>query len=453
MEQFIARNLNLLKIRPQPVIIPENIPLDRAKSVDTRIDNCPSVVVNLGDREIFLHSKFDPVTDAKRWAETQKLKSSLGIVMVFGFGFGYHIEALLEMRPEINKVFAVEVNADVFKLALASRDLTQLLADNRFHIFAGPYDSINESLNKFISGFPAINRIEDIDVLIHKPSLDAFPDDSEELRAMLEYIRGSSNEREVFREQRENNSIRNREIFEGSPGVNELFGKYESMPMIVAAAGPSLDTSLEIMKRKPGLPAIVAVDSALAPFHKAGIRPSFVITGDPQEKTDLLFRELDIKDESLIFFQTSNPDSVKRFKPENRYAAVSKVGSEEDPFNKGMLFFSGTVLMPAVDFAFRAGADPIILIGADFAFTDTQTHASESRTQGYSGRFGKLREVQDIYGNTVKTSDVLYLYKRDLESFYIKEIKGNTRLINSTAYGAAVFHIPHIDFERLLAGM
>ena len=454
MRDYTELNLNLLEQHAHFIHFPEGNDASRVKIVETQKPDSPTLMVRLPGRDLYIHSRFDPLRDARRWVKQQNLKNKSGFLFVFGLGLGYHVEALLKEYPDIRKIFVFEVSRDIFLAALAARDFSELLNSDRVIILAGGSAFIQDSIHKFMTGFTNITGgAEDTEILIHRPSLEVFPEESEELRSILEYLRLASNERTTFDKERRENASANADAFHAAPGVKKLFGSYAGRDIIVAAAGPSLDQSLELLKSAPAAPDIIAVDSALAPFHRAGLRPKYVISGDPQAKAADLFARLSIESEQLVFFQTTNPDVVARFSPDQRWAADSSVGTDKNESSftheKGGLFFSGTVFLAAVDFAVKVGAKPIVLIGADFSFLDTQTHATGSRTQGYNPRYGRFREVIAIDGSMIETSDILHLYLKDMEKYNLN-LNEPDRIFNATSRGAAIFHMPHIRFERYL---
>ncbi len=454
MKDFTERNSKLIDLRPHFIFLSERKDTSRVEIIQTRSPENPALVVHLDGKDVSLHSRFDPVREAARWAEQQTLKNEKGFLFVFGLGLGYHVEALLNRFPDVRKIFVFEVNGDVYRAALTARDLSPILMDKRVCLFVGDYDDIRDSFNRFIADFSNISEdAMHTEILIHRPSLDVFPDDSEDLRNILEYLKLATSKRKIFTEEREANKTANSAAFESANGVCELFGAFKGKPLIVAAAGPSLDQSIKLLGNYTSTPEIVAVDSALAPFINAGIHPGFVVSGDPQQKAADLFRGLQLKDEQLIFFPSSNPEVVALFPPRQRRAACSSVAEDEieldEKYGKGKLCFSGTVLLAAVDFAVKSGAAPIVLIGADFSFLDEQTHATGSRTQGYNPRYGRIREIRGIGNTVVKSSDILYLYLKDLENYYLA-LDQPGRIVNATARGAAIFHIPYISFENFL---
>ncbi len=420
---------------------------------ESREEGAPTLRVSAPGKEIYIHSKFFPRKEAVRWAESRKQGGSV-FAFVFGFGLGYHVEALLELRPDIKRVIVVEAGTEVFRAALSARDLSCLLSNPRFKLLVGSCSELMPLIGRLTKEMSGINGASEMGVFLHQPSVDALPRDAADIRDMLEYLRLSGSLKEVMKEQRERNIEANREIFEAARGVAELFGSRSGKPVIVAGAGPSLDISLGLLKSRAEIPEIVAVDSALASFHLAGLRPDFVVSGDPQELASRFFSGLDIEKEKLIFFPSSNPKVAATFGAERSFAACSSISETEKKIDeihhKGLLRFSGTVLMAALDFAYKTGGDPILLIGCDFSFAPDRTHASGSRAEGAISRHGRLRQTPGIDGCPVATSDVLYLFKRVVEDYFKYEMRGKANLVNCTARGALVEGIQHSTLESAL---
>ncbi len=76
--------------------------------------------------EILLHSLYDPEREAEEWVRAKKEQiSEHSILCVFGFGLGYHIEAL--MRATDSDILVFEPDIDLLKIALTYRDLREVL--------------------------------------------------------------------------------------------------------------------------------------------------------------------------------------------------------------------------------------------------------------------------------------------------------------------------------------
>jgi spore maturation protein CgeB len=77
-----------------------------------------------------LHSSYDPVREGEEWRRAQSLEGT-GPVVIFGLGLGYHLLPLLQDK---RAVYVVEPSPAVARLALATLDLTPLLANNGLRV-------------------------------------------------------------------------------------------------------------------------------------------------------------------------------------------------------------------------------------------------------------------------------------------------------------------------------
>ena len=104
----------------------------------------PEVVI--GDRRIYIHSKFDPVKEAKRFLIDVGAEG-YDLFIVFGFGFAYHLEELLQEIGSEANVLIIEMSKWMVQKAIEYRDLTGLLNDNRVKILVDPKeDDVSEEL-------------------------------------------------------------------------------------------------------------------------------------------------------------------------------------------------------------------------------------------------------------------------------------------------------------------
>lgn len=93
---------------------------------DYRIIHSKSGLPTVRKNEILLHSLYDPEKEAEDWVRVMKEQiSGQSTLCVFGFGLGYHIEALTKSTDSDILVF--EPDIDLLKIALTYRDLREVL--------------------------------------------------------------------------------------------------------------------------------------------------------------------------------------------------------------------------------------------------------------------------------------------------------------------------------------
>jgi len=102
---------------------------------------------------ISLHSRFDPITEAEKWASSASaIMDNAGSKepVVFGLGLGYHILALAKFT---NRLHVVEPRLEIFKLAFSHAD------------FSHTFSKIN-----FKTGLPPAEDWPPVYLLTHTPS-------------------------------------------------------------------------------------------------------------------------------------------------------------------------------------------------------------------------------------------------------------------------------------------
>ena len=67
------------------------------------------------------------------------------------------------------------------------------------------------------------------------------------------------------------------------------------------------------------------------------------------------------------------------------------------------------------DVAIKMGCNPIIFVGQDLAFTESKIHSKDTFSKNII-KSNSLRDVEDIYGNTIQTLKNLYIYLRWIQN-------------------------------------
>ena len=156
-------------------------------------------------------------------------------------------------------------------------------------------------------------------------------------------------------------------------GVESLRGKFQGQPVIIVAAGPSLNRTLDFLKNARGRALIIAVGTALKPLLHAGIEPNFVVAIDSDPKTWQQFSKICCDKQYLITSPIVYPPILRIF--DGRiFSFTCNVLPEFNEwlttfnFSPGDLQAGGTVATSSLDAAVLFGCSPIVLIGHDFLF-------------------------------------------------------------------------------------
>lgn len=335
----------------------------------------PAVV--LQDKKVFIHSKFDPVKEAERTVSGID-PSEFDLVLVFGFGFAYHIEVLLDKMSPQGVLVAVEKNPAMVAAASASRDMSRILNDPRLVILVDPGE---DDFSRFLKG----KSSKKVSFVNHRGSYQLDPQYYTSLNGIA---RSYLSTKEVniatlakFEKVWSSNIARNIVRFISSPGVDIFYGKFTGMPVVVVAAGPSLNASLDFIKKSADRAIIVAVDTAYRVLVHAGIEPHFCVAVDPQVINARYFEGAAETRTVLITDPTVHPSVFRLFPGRVAITGVAfdmMKWIEKIAGVKGDISHGGSVSTNAYDFAVRSGASPVVLVGQDLAFTGGYAHARGS---------------------------------------------------------------------------
>lgn len=385
--------------------------------LETKVKNMPTMMVENDGNRIFLHSRYNPKREAMLFVEKNYLKNN-GVYIIYGLGLGYHIIELYNKLKEENEDFEIyvyESNLEVFNFAKHNIIMEKEGIKVRF---LSKVEFLVEDLKRI--------KEEKLKFIIHGPSLKVIPNELEELKRYLEenIVKMNSSEKiEKLLGKNFKENIKNYDEF-----VNELFGKYKNQPFFLVSAGPSLDKNInelkEIYDKKLG--KILSVGRAVNALISKGIYPDYIIVTDPKDtiyERQLSHLEINIP---VIGLSTVDKNVFKKYACK-RYIGFQKGFelAENEANEKGLELINtgGSVATTGLDILIKMGADPIILVGQDFAFTNDRSHSKDSNFEGI-GDTNLMRLEKDIYGNDIYTSKNLSVYRMwfEIEIKKYKEI-------------------------------
>ena len=427
---------------------------DSIEVVETKQGDFVPAIIRNGIR-LLVHSKFDPVREAERFIGEIEL-GAYDLFIVFGFGFGYHVEQIRKGMSRDSLVLVIEKNPLLVKRAMEARNIAAILEDERFILLLDPSeDAIAEALRGKSSRRSSL--------ILHRGSFQIEPD---YYGNMQEIARSYLSTKEVniatlakFERIWASNIARNIDAFIRAPGANIFFDKFRNIPAIVAAAGPSLNRSIDFIRKSRDRAIIVAVDTSYRILMSHGIEPHFCIVVDPQVINARYFEGSGRSKTILIADPTVHPSVFRLF-----CGRVAVTGIAFELMNwierqcgsKGEITHGGSVSTNAYDFAKRLGASPVILVGQDLAFTGDLAHARGSyldeQVHLRTGRlytpemFNRLQLtalpkifVRGIRGAQVHTNQKMMIFL----SWFEKRRDGN--LINATEDGASIPGVKHVN--------
>ena len=327
-----------------------------------------------------LHSLYNPLREAEQAARTAKASiSDCDGCAFFSFGLGYAPLSYAQIFPN-DTLILIENDPRYFFTALSLVDWSPIFSHKNCIIALGAgIDSVVNLIER-TSGLKHTALLENAAQSAH--SADYFS----ALRSLLERNKRKSeinaSTLEKFSSLWLKNTCKNMHFLSELDGIS-LFKdslsseQLERLPVVILAAGPTLQEILPHLAELKKRAILVAVDTALRACLRAGTEPDFIVLADPQYWAWRHIAGLSAPSSILITESAAYP-AVFRFPckkivlcaslfPLGQYIE-SKIGS------KGALVAGGSVSTTAWDFARFIGADEILCAGLDLGFPHFQTH-------------------------------------------------------------------------------
>ncbi|PKL16583.1 MAG: hypothetical protein CVV49_15465, partial [Spirochaetae bacterium HGW-Spirochaetae-5] len=420
----------------------------------------PVPCVNAGEgRKLFVHSKIDPLREAERFI-SEIDTADKDLIIILGFGFGYHCGLLLNKISSIVNVIAIEKDESLLKCAFESRDLADIFKHDNFYMLADPSETL---LSDIFRGKSSRNVI----FVTHRGSAQLYPDYYQNTVSIIKsYI--STKDVNIatlarFEKTWGSNTSRNIGVISRSCGVNQFFDMFKGIPAIVVAAGPSLTYSLDFIRNNIGKAVVIAVDTSYKLLIDNGITPHFCLSVDPQLINARYYEGIGKTDTILVSDPTVHPSIFRYFK-----GRVSVTGIAFDMMKwiddicgeKGELTHGGSVSTNAYDFARRIGASPVYMVGQDLSFTSGLAHAKGSyldeqihnrtyrfnNAQMYNRR--QLASLPPVYLNGVRGMRVLTNQKMMIFQNWFEK-RNDSSLINATYNGVFINGVKNIPSDKV----
>jgi hypothetical protein len=235
--------------------------------------------------------------------------------------------------------------------------------------------------------------------------------------------------------------------------LTEYKDLYKNKPVLIVATGPSLNKQLPLLEKYKDLFVIIAADPAVPILKKHGVVPQFVVSIDPQKRPYWKHNELDPATTFVIEVGCC-PDVA--WSSNHKYLVTS---CHKDVFRlltdlgaaPSYLLTGGSVTTTAFSLAQHMGANPIILIGQDLAWTDGKDHAdgyvSQYSREQLQARHAKGFEIEGYDGKPVRTERQLLYYKTWFEQRIA--LMPDRLIVNATEGGARIEGAAHVPFESV----
>lgn len=333
----------------------------------------PTARIDLGSKQLLLHSSYNPEQEALRQVEPLSLEEG-DVVLIYGLGLGYHVKAILNKIGSRGQVVIFQQNTALAAKLANTGPAAEVLADPRVELVAEDNMQLLAAQLKYCM---EIMLEVDGKFFLHRPSLEILPPEFERLRVALQDWEVARGTIQRFGSLLEENLRVNLPVCRELPAVSSFFGQFKDVPIIVVAAGPSLDNEFEHLRQVGNKALILAVGTSVAPLLRNGIEPHMIIVTDPQGEVFKQIEGLSLR-VPLIVLPSVYPQVLQNYSGPRIVAwqkGINLSGQEPWASEDDLIETGGSVATTACDIAIRMGGWPVIFVGLDLGYPMGKNHA------------------------------------------------------------------------------
>ncbi|MCM1273724.1 MAG: DUF115 domain-containing protein [Clostridium sp.] len=409
------------------------------------------VVYDENGKSIYLNSKYDPENEASKYMEAAFEMPNHALLIMYGISNGCYVREYVKKSKNNTKCIVFEPNKDIFVQVILHIDISDLLCSERVCLIINGIndetflseiekrlDMGNRGFSRIMSAPKYTELFQDCYVEFRNNCTDAF-----EKQEALTYAALSMGKKVA------QNEIYNMLYLAGCRSGAELKHRFPTdMPVIIVAAGPSLEKNMSYINEAKGKAFIIVVDTAVARVMGKGIRPDAIISMDGEKPVDM-FQVKGIEDVPFLAEVGTNSDVLEHVGPKDLFfmsansgiwtKLFKNAGSEIEDIESGL-----SVTTEAVALAVSWGIKKIILIGADLAFTNFGADGNNSK-MNLQGEDKDYIYVKGMNGDDVLTRRDYYIYLKWLENMASENM--DVEFIDATEGGALKKNFINMTFR------
>lgn len=468
---YLSKNIEMLKrkfpyIKWSMLSELQNIEEGRA-DIEPSQRGADTLKVHINGTDIYMHSKYDPLSEAKRIADSFESKSENQHLLFYGIGLGYVLDIMKER--DLGMVYSIyEPNPLIFLRFLCSRKLSNKFVEslNSIYIKGLAFDEEME-LIYFLQKLDfhvkpiTLPSYERVYVEDYKNFCRKFKDSIVDKRFKV-------GTKYVYEKRWVNNMMQNFPYTIKSENILNLSERiFRGKPAVLVASGPSLDEEIENLRKikNEGLAYIFSAGSAVYKLFKHGILPDAVCAIDGNESNYDIYRVLFENPENktpLIYADMVWSEVVSSYNAKlfsvimgNDTLASYYLKNKSDTALKRVKV-APSVAIITLQVLHYLQCDPIILVGQNFALKNDYYYAVGINF--HKNRKAKERiteddrtnsfQVEDVFGNMIYTLKDLDLMRRNMEALIKCDSINN--VINTTKGGAKISGTKYVPLEDIL---
>ncbi len=334
----------------------------------------PTLCAIVDERKIYLHSKYNPETEAYNIVAKYEIKKYDHII-ILGLGLGYVLKEIYKQSDPISQIYVVEKDEKIFSIFKEFNHNLLNLYRIKFLINQAPVTVTNSVFNRFDIG---LNKGL---VVIETPSItklysEYYTDVKKRLQTSLDKVVGLQMTTAKLWNCMMQNFLKNLMQIEKFNILKFNKERVKEKYAVIVSAGPSLEKDIEYLKEIKKNVYIFSVDTALRYLLYNKIIPDFIFSVDPQYQSKLHFENANIPEDTYIVL-----DIFSNFLLPRKLKNVALILSDNFISQKIFLNFKwtlepsgGSVTNFIFQFVIKAGFENIIFTGLDLCYPERKMY-------------------------------------------------------------------------------
>lgn len=410
-----------------------------------------------GDRWQAVHSTYDPLQEAVRWAQPA-LKEKTTEVVLFGLGFGYYAEALLAINPQL-RFYIIEPDIQVFLHSLESRDWTVFPWKQVLYFgFGNEEQTLHALHHSYFQRVHAWLQIMELPayVRLYPEVYQCFIETLKKGRE--EYVQSMTTTL-YFQKMWTRNVMKNLRRTTSSPSVYGLASQFRDRIVILTASGPSLADAIPAIRQaqQEQKAIIIAAGTSVNSLLRHDVIPDAFISYDPNQPNYHILKPVFQSGIPLMFASTIYYQITEEYEGPAAYFLTNqdyiypyldrKIKKDE------IVQDAPTVTLIAMQLLLKLGCKAIYLAGQDLAYIDKKAYAPgtsehhDTVNVDATAAFKQVLTVENNQGEMTETNESFINMLQSIEQFFTHNPVNH--IYNLSKYGAKIKGIPYTSIEEL----
>lgn len=379
-----------------------------------------------------------------------ELQRDLLLLITVGFFGVNEQQRLLNEAPENMKFLILIPHIDIFLLLCCFFDYNLIISDERIIFFFADINNIGEWKELIEDEINVFNykHLQFVAITGYEKFIEEFSEHITVVKERINECYTDAKCRMIFDQYPYQNQFHALSIVHNNYLAEDLFSTIpdKNIPIIIVAAGPSLDKNIEELKKAKNKALIVSVSRAVRKLEQYEIASDIIAITDANQNIDYL-KECKCKNALFLISGFASMNIQKKYNGRLLFHSF-----DVDIFPKSLIkqdekdyTDTGSVATDIVNLFVKNGFSKFILVGQDLAFGENEVSHADGSCEV---RNEEKRYIEGIGGNKVLSRGDWIIFKKTYE----KMLADNPQvtIVDATEGGALIKGTQVIGLQKTL---